>query len=326
VTTSRDVDRAEDELTRSLRRLGTPEDLHTVELKVDDAAELETGTRPSRILRDERGRRYFFKSAEAEHIAAEELAHAVRSLGRRPTVATVGRTFDLPGFGPTAGLLQPLIEHEGERLPTDPTAWTPLQVEVLLREHPWEWLLANLDTHVDQFVLVGEARHPFNIDWDHTMADIDVTTLTRFTKRRPTVAPIRNILYDEFARGRVRLDFRGLKREVERVRELDDDQLRGLVRQFARRAGKTSGEAADLAERFIQRKHNLRLTFDSLIATMRRDRFRTRTASGPLGQRALTALHEGWQRFVVQQLHDRVMRAAFKLKKTALTWRIRRGA
>lgn len=321
----REIDRHELELAAHLRSLPGPARLAKVDVTPDDG-QLDAGTRPSWILRDAEGQRYFFKTATEEQMAAEELAYEVRSMGGRPTVASAKRTLDL-GQGPVVGVLQPLVEHADERLPTEPTEWSKLQREVLLREHPWEWLLANLDTHVDQYVLIGPHRHPLNIDWDHTLVDIDVTELTRFTKRRVTVAPIRNLLYDHYADGSMGVGFGGLRREVERVRRLDDRTLRVHVARYAARLGKTPEESHLLAERFIDRKRRIVLTFSRLIATLRLDRLRARSATGPTAQRVARTLQAEWQRFVVQVLHDRVMRGIFRAKKVTLGWllKARRG-
>lgn len=313
----RQFDLAEKALLRELARLPDPGVLARVEV-TPDADHIDAGTRPSEIMSDGEGRRYFFKAATLEHIAAEELAYSVRALGGRPTVPGAARTLSIGGSEPSLGILQPLIEHTDERLPTDPNLWSSLQREVMLREHPWEWLLANLDTHVDQYILIGAARHPLNIDWDHTLVDLDVTELTRFTKRRVTVAPIRNLLYDHFAKGAIDLSFAGLRREARRVRALDDRVLRRLVMRYASTLDKPAEEGRALAERLIERKHRIQWTFDRLVATMRLDRLRERRSAGPLSVRVARGLQAEWQRFVVQVLHDRVMRTVFRAKKAAL--------
>jgi hypothetical protein len=315
----REIDRAEEALLHLLQALPGPEDLRTAEVSLDDAV-IDAGTRPSFVVRDAAGKRYFFKLASAEHIAAEELAHAVRTLGRRPTVPSATRELDLGAAGRALGMLQPLVPHENELLPTSPEVWSALQREVLLREHPWEWLLANLDTHVDQYLLIGPDRHPLNIDWDHTLVDLGTTELTRFTKRRVTVAPIRNLLYDHYVRGELELDFEGLKREAKRVGELDDHRLLLLIARYAESLGKSEQEGRALGERFIERKRRVPSMFKHLIASVRLDRMRTRSTRGPVSARIARGLQAEWQRFVVQTLHDRVMRAVFRTKKVALGW------
>src|SRR6185436_16845837 len=140
----------------------------------------------------------------------------VRRLGGRPALPTIARELDLPGIGPTVGMLQPFLEHEEGGLATDATLWSDVQRELMLREHPWEWLVANLDTHVDQYVLLGPERYPFDIDWDHSLFDLEVTQLDRFTKRMPAIAPVRNALYDAYVHGRVDVDFGGVRKQARR--------------------------------------------------------------------------------------------------------------
>jgi hypothetical protein len=258
---------------------------------------------------DQEGKRYFFKAADPQHIAAEIFSFEVRRMGRRPAIPTAARTLDIPGVGKVAGMLQPMISHAGRRLPLDPRAWTGLQREIMLREHPWEWLLANLDTHVDQYVLYGPSQIPLNVDWDHALEDLEFLELDRFTKRNIAVAPIRNALYDAFVSGAVSLNLTGLRREVRRVARLDDGRLEGLFREWA----SASGLSPDRTERgwrtFAFRKRTILRTFRRLIDGLRRERA-IRTSpdhSLPLREQASLLARDAWQRLVIERLHDRVV-------------------
>lgn len=120
----REIDRHERELAARMRSLPGPARLAKVEVTPSDG-HLDAGTRPSWVLRDAQGQRYFFKVATEEQMAAEALAYDVRSMGGRPTVPSAKRTLDL-GQGPVVGVLQPLVEHD-DGLPTEPAEWTKLQ-------------------------------------------------------------------------------------------------------------------------------------------------------------------------------------------------------
>jgi hypothetical protein len=298
----------------------THAELATLELGPSPDDRPAAGSRPACVLVDREGRRYFFKAAERAHVAAEIFAFEVRRLGRRPAIPTAARTLELPGIGRQEGMLQPMIPHAGQRLPLDPRAWTALQREIMLREHPWEWLLANLDTHVDQYVLYGPEQIPLNVDWDHALEDLEVVDLDRFTKRHIAVAPIRNALYDAYVSGDVELNLTGLRREARRVARLDDGELEVFFRQWAASC-QLSHDRTERAWRvFSFRKRNILRTFRQLIDSLRREHA-IRTSpdhSLPLGEQASLLARDAWQRLVIERLHDRVVTPALRSYRVVL--------
>jgi hypothetical protein len=303
------IDRAEAAARDALLRLGTPEALRSVEVEPDETERPASGSRPAAIVRDRDGQKYFFKSAPREQVAAEILAYDVRILGLRPSVATAARSVSLPGVGAVFGMLQPFIPHPGDRLPTDPTKWTELQREVMLREHPWEWLLANLDTHVDQYVLFGPHQLPLDVDWDHVLLDLGVETLDRFTKRSPAIVPIRNALYDAYARGDVTVGFDGMRRQLRHIARLDDRALRAALERWAELAGVEGDRKRDIIERFFRRRRDIGRTFRTFIRGLRRERLVRRLPSQPLSvvERLRIEAQDAWQRLVIDTVHDRVV-------------------
>jgi hypothetical protein len=311
----RHVDAEERALLGALGRLPSGARLREIPVSPEPGA-LDAGSRPAMFFKDDSGQRYLFKVYDDDlAIAAEELSCEVRAMGGRPTVAVARRTLTMPELGTLSGMLQPLVDHSGERLSSDPLAWSALQREVLLREHPWEWLLANLDTHADQYILVGPSRHPLNIDWDHTLVDLDVTELSRFTKRGVAIAPIRNLLYDAYANAALRFELWGLRRECARIAALDDRALAAAVERYARAISASDGRRRELVEAMLARKHDLRRTFERLLATMRRERVEAVYGARGLGPRARrlgTNLQDVWQRTLVTVLHERVIRRALK--------------
>jgi hypothetical protein len=279
-----------------------------------DAAEPTTGSRPQAMVRDQSGRRYMFKLAPPEEIAAELLAHRLRELGRRLHVPTARRELELPGLGRVIGMLQPKIPVNG-CLDPDPRRWSRLQREVMLREHPWEWLVANLDTHIDQYVLVGAHELPINIDWDHSLVDLDQTELTRFNHRSTTVAPIRNLLYSEYVLGRVELDFLGMQLQARKAAELSDAAIIELLDRHADELALSDARRLEIREQVLRRKASLVADFDALAASLRHEREdnlgvaltpRTRAA------RVLVRARDIWQRFVIVVLHTHVLRPALR--------------
>jgi hypothetical protein len=265
-------------------------------------------------MRDEAGRRYFFKLAPPEYIAAELFAHRLRKLGNCLHVPTARRTLDLPELGSVTGMLQPEISVVGP-LPPDPQLWSKLQREIMLQEHPWEWLLANLDTHVDQYVLVGEQQLPINIDWDHSLVDLAQTQLTRFNRRSTTIAPIRNLLYSEFVLGRLRLDFFGMQLQARKIDELPDAAVLELVDRYAAELALPDDARLGLRAQLLSRKASLVADFDALVESLRHERDDNRgLAETPRSrpERMIAWVQDTWQRFVIKVFHAHVLRPVLR--------------
>lgn len=288
------------------------------------------GSRPQTVLLDEQGRRYLFKLAPPELIAAELFAHRVRELGGRLHVPTARRTLELPELGRVTGMLQPQIPVAGA-LDRSPELWTSLQREAMLREHPWEWLVANLDTHIDQYVLVGEERVPINIDWDHALVDLAQTSLTRFNRRSPTVAPIRNLLYSEYVLGRLNLDFYGMQLQARKAAELPDATIVELLDRHADELGLTQARRLEVREQVLRRKASLVADFDALVESLRHERDdNLGVANTPRTAlvRAIAHTQDAWQRFAIVVLHTHVIRPILRGYRSLLgaLARTRRGA
>ncbi len=279
-----------------------------------------TGSRPQTIFVDEAGRRYMFKLAPPQMVAAELLAYRLRTFARRLHVPTARRTLTLPGSGPATGMLQPEIPVRGS-LPRDPLRWSKMQQEAMLREHPWEWLLANLDTHIDQYVLVGDHGLPINIDWDHALVDLHQTKLTRFNRRSATVASIRNLLYAEYVLGRVRLDFLGMQLQARRVADLPDRVVVELLDRHDDELGLAPHLREGVRERVLRRKAGLVADFDAFVESLRHERddnLGLATSRRSRTERVLAHAQDSWQRFAITVLHGRVLRPALRGYRTLL--------
>lgn len=289
-------------------------ELESISLRPLDDDGPAAGSRPQTILRDDAGNRFFFKLAPPELVAAELFAHRLRKLGGCLHVPTARRTLELPELGSVTGMLQPEIPVVGGLAP-DPQRWSKLQRETMLQEHPWEWLLANLDTHVDQYVLVGDQRLPINIDWDHALVDLAQTQLTRFNRRSTTIAPIRNLLYSEYVLGRLQLDFFGMQLQARKAAELRDAALAELVDRYAEELALPDAARLELRAQLRQRKATLVADFDALVESLRHERDdnlglaqtrRSRMA------RVIAHVQDVWQRFVIKMLHGHVLRPVLR--------------
>jgi hypothetical protein len=284
------------------------------------------GSQPQTVMRDDAGRRYLFKLAPPEYIAAELFAYRLRELGGCLHVPTARKTLELPELGRVTGMLQPEIPVVGALEP-DAQRWSKLQCEAMLREHPWEWLLANLDTHVDQYVLVGKHNVPINIDWDHSLVDLAQTELTRFNRRSATIAPIRNLLYSEYVLGRVRLDFHGMQLQARQAAAVSDAALVELVGRYADELELLPDKRLELQEQMRRRKATLVADFDALVESLRHEHdvslglAKTRRSGRA---RLRDRLRDGWQRFSIVVLHTHVLRPVLRAYRAFLRMLARR--
>jgi hypothetical protein len=162
---------------------------------------------------------------------------------------------------------------------------------------------------VDQYVLFGPERVPLDVDWDHALLDLHIETLDRFTKRSPAIIPIRNALYDAYARGDVGLSFEGMRRELRHIARLDDRKLRAALEAWAARAGADGTRRRETLARFFRRKRAIGQTFRRFVRGLRRERLLRRLPSQPLplGQRLWTSARDTWQRLIIDEAHDRLI-------------------
>lgn len=279
-----------------------------------------TGSQPQHALEDALGRRYLFKLAPREQIAAEVFAGRVRALGRQLQVPAVRRTLLLDGTL-RVGLLQPRVDIAGA-LPKDPRQWTAVQCESILRDHPWEWIVGNLDTHIDQYVLVGDHGLPINIDWDRSLLDLDGAAPTRFDRRSATILPAHNHLYAEYVGGRIELDFFGMRREAHRIAAIPFGQVLDLIDTWATDTQASPELRRQVTDRLRQRHGSIARDFDAFVASLERERDQVRHTTRPLGDRVFSGLRDAWQRLVLLVVHDRIVRPALRVRR----WVVRRFA
>jgi hypothetical protein len=304
-STGQRTDQLEREIRESWSVFPSPTDLATMPLTPVTGMP-KAGSRPQLTLVDRRGARYFFKIAPRDQIAAELFAGRILALGQRLHVPAVRRELRLAGVPTGFGLLQPIVDVCGA-LDVDPGKWSAEQTESLLRLHPWEWLAANLDTHVDQYVLVGRGKIPVNIDWDHSLLDLAKSDLSRFNRRSLAVVPVRNLLYADFIAGRRPLQLDGLLREAARVAAIPFEAIESATAIWANESG--AGPAlrdqtiAHMAARHARLLGDFQRFVESLEAE-RAGREGRRFSPRQVAPRAADV----WQRFAVSVLHTSIVR------------------
>jgi hypothetical protein len=219
-------------------------------LRRGEAAEARDGSKPLIPLCSESGACYAFKQCDAPLAAAEEAAHELRRLGRRPSVPARATSIALDGEAVMTGLLKPFLEFDvHEELSADTTQWSVEQRAVMLAEHAWEWFLDNLDTNTSQYALLGPLRLPINIDWDRAFFSAGRSELTRFAKYKPQLPNARTFLYADYVAGKIKLPLWMLANEARRIRRLPTRQVKEVLERYA------SVRFSDAAEReqFIRR-------------------------------------------------------------------------
>lgn len=297
------TDELEREIWESWHAFPSATDLATMPLTPAEGMP-KAGSRPQLTLVDRRGGRYLFKIAPRDQIAAELFAGRILALGQRLHVPTVRREMSLAGVPTGFGLLQPIVDVRGT-LDIDPVNWSAEQVESLLRLHPWEWLIANLDTHVDQYVLCGSGSIPVNIDWDHALLDLAKSELSRFNHRSLAVVPVRNLLYADFVAGRVSMDLDGLLAEATRVAAIPFEAVEQAVWAWADESGAGRSVRDQTTACLAARHARLFADFERFVESLHAER-EHEGFGGP--RRLASRAADVWQRFAVSVLHTTIVR------------------
>ena len=262
------------------RALPSAEELARTPLRRLPSRPLGRGTTPAALFEDDEGCAVLFRAMDSREIAAEELAQRVRAMGRRPHLPVARRTLELGDGDVRSGMVRPYLP-DATPLPRDPAEYTPLDRGYLLREHPWEWLLANLDTHAGQYLRVGPARLPINIDWDRSLTDLHLQRLDRYTRRASVLVPAINRLYDLHATGELRLRFGGLWEQVGRASSLPAGPFADAVRVYAEATAHPDPER--LVDAVLARQRALPGAFERLLSQLREERWRWKRSRGDGG-------------------------------------------
>lgn len=265
------------EESESLRKILGACHLASVETRVLRATEPDAaraGSKPLVILEDG-NEKFALKLAQPALMAAEEAAHELRSLGRRPSVPSRSVRVEVEEVGTLTGLVKPFLEDfdPEKELSADTLTWTELQRSVILLEHAWEWFLDNLDTNTSQYALLGAHAYPLNIDWDRSFSCEAQGELSRFAKYKRTLPNARTFLYSDYVEGRVGLDFSLLLHECKHITRLPLRRVKEILRAYARQAFPDDPHRARaLVARVLWRQRNIEREFRHFIIELRRER------------------------------------------------------
>jgi hypothetical protein len=227
-------------------------------LRRSDPAAARSGSKPLITLCSDSGSCYAFKHCDAPLAAAEEAAHELRRLGRRPSVPARAMSIELEGEGVITGLLKPFINFNIDaELPADTTQWSVEQRAVMLAEHAWEWVLDNLDTNTSQYALLGRLRLPVNIDWDRSFSSDGRSEFTRFAKYKPQLPNARTFLYADYVAGKIRLPLWMLANEARRIRRLPAHRVREVLQRYASVRYTDAAEREQFVGRALMRQRGI---------------------------------------------------------------------
>lgn len=253
------------------------DEIRALELTPVKAEEMLRGNSVKMVVQDSAGRKYLFKplGAEASVLETETAAMNLRRAAGEPTVAAVPQKVKLADGTVLEGYVKPFVKNQGN-LVGDPTQWTSAQRHQVLADHGWAEFLGNYDTKSDQSVRIGETS--LNVDWDHALSDYATNApLSRFKSHNPA-PPAQNLLYREFVKGKLDLDFRPLFETIDRIQGLPDAEIRAQLKPFVDKAfagGQAYGPYAN-PEAFMQavlaRKSTLKTNFTQFVARLQAER------------------------------------------------------
>jgi hypothetical protein len=266
------IKRATVEVSRSLEasHLAT---IGTKMLRQVDPDAQRVGSKPLLTLADAEQRRYVLKAGEPALNYAEEAAYKLRRLGGRPGIPSLVACVQVEGLGRVEGLVKPYVDFDTSlELDSDTTLWTELQRGVMLLEHAWEWFLDNLDTNPSQYALFGERGYPVNVDWDRAFASEGRSELSRFAKYKSTLPNARTFLYADYVEGRIDLPFKLLIHEARRIRRLPVQQVRAILKAYAKVHYSDSVEAHAFVRRMIERQQRIEQEVSQFVRSLRAER------------------------------------------------------
>jgi hypothetical protein len=239
------------------------------------AADLEprSGSKPLKVLQDPEGRRWLFKTASTALAAAECASFQLRALGRRPCVAARPFELEIAELGLVSGVLKPFVSFDThDQLPTDTQAWTALQRAVILREHAWEWLLADLDSNRGQYALFGPERYPVKLDWDRAFSSLEFDPPSRFDKYKVILPNARSFLYVDWLESKVALEFDSLIEEAHHIARMPAERVRHTLLEYAARSGLDKSQAQSFVQVVLERQRRGPREFEKFVVALHRER------------------------------------------------------
>lgn len=215
-------------------------------------------------------------------------AQRMRQLAGEPFVPPVRRSVMIDGER-LRGYVRQRLPYNG-KLPSDARTWSRAQVHQVLSDAVWSEFLGNYDMKTDQYAVVrlpGGGRGAFAYDWDLSLGDyareVPLSRHKSLGKNNPLMVPTAaNLLFAQYVRGEVDLDFAAMRDAVKRIQSLPDAEVAAALRPFIEKelgAGRSFGpfqRGDQLVAAVLARKRSLSADFEALITSLQSERAQRR--------------------------------------------------
>ena len=149
----------------------------------------------------------------------------------------------------------------------------------ILREHTVDWLIGNFDTKGENFVIDTDG-HIRGIDKEQAFSFLEAEGaqhMSRTYQPNPNNT-LYNVMFSEFAAGRMELDLQEVCQTIGRVERLGREEYLGMFDQALE--AKSKGDAAKkarLADRMMERKEGLREEYRTFFQGLIEERYPVNT-------------------------------------------------
>lgn len=152
----------------------------------------------------------------------------------------------------------------------------------ILREHTLDWLLCNFDTKGENFLHRTDG-HLSSFDKEASFGKLeDAEAEHMSTTYKPHANDtIYNVLFTEFAEGRVDLDLQSIQNQLDKVAAISDKKYlkmfdRMLTQKYGDHVpGETNEKRKKAEEKMLQRKNNLQAEYEQFLGGLLRRRAQT---------------------------------------------------
>lgn len=234
------------------------------------------GTSESYIYEDTAGSRYLFKVAKDKNVAnvapfrayIQEAGYKVQYIVDPETAvdlktATMGGKF---------GTLQRIVEKGDDA--DELKGWfinsknlSKDTITQIQREHVSDWLLANYDGHINNFITNKNGKL-VGLDKEQAMKYLNKKQAQAMSLTyHPNAVygehePIYNMLFRQYADGTIDMDLNDALPFIKRVEAISDKEYREIFREYAESLSGGAGKQAEsLLDAIVERKKNLRETY-----------------------------------------------------------------
>ena len=147
----------------------------------------------------------------------------------------------------------------------------------VLREHTLDWLLCNFDTKGENFLHRKKDGHLSSFDKEASFSFIESDEAQHMST---TYCPhnndtVYNIMFQEYIKGTLDLDFTQMRERAQRISAMNDDEYIGLFEEMLRQKYKDESKYEEVKGLILRRKTDLVEEYNRFITHLQEERHNT---------------------------------------------------